>query len=278
MRGLIALTLIFVTTVDFAVGEEHRSQADRAMEAFTEPYRVIKLAAPEPGRIAVIHVQRGSRVEAGQLLVELDTQVQNASLRVAQQKASATARVNALKVESARKQRRYKTILELSHEGGGTPDELLDAEAEQQIAELNVHAAEEEIEQFKLELQQLEAQIEQRRIHSKIAGIVTEVPLEVGEFVSTAEPHVVTVVDLSQLRITFFIPTEVALTLETRQQLAIHISGRAQPVTGLIEYVGPVTQADSGRVRVDVVVDNARGELRSGLRCSMGKPSLRPRC
>ena len=268
MKGLFVLTIIAVAMA--AQAEDHVTPV-RAIEAFTEPFRVIELAAPESGRIALIHVQRGSRVEAGQLLVELDTSVQNASLRVAAQKASATARVQALRVEHVRKQRRYATLQGLSSEGAGTPDELLDADAEQQIAELNVRAAEEEIEQHKLELQELEAQIEQRRIHSKIAGVVTDVPREVGEFVTSAEPHVATVVDLSQLRITFFIPTESALTLEAGQKLAIHISGRTQPVTGQIEYVGSVTQADSGRVRLDVVVDNARGELRSGLRCSMGR-------
>lgn len=268
MKGLVVLTLIFAAA---AVMADDRTQPVREMEAFTEPFKVIELAAPEAGRLAVIHVQRGTRVKAGQLLVELDLQVQQAALKVAEQRASATARVEAMRVELGRKQRRSATLKELNIKGGGTAEELLNAEAEQQIAELNVRAAEEEIELHKLELKELEAQIEQRRVYSKIAGIVTEVPREVGEYVSSAEPHVITVVDLSRLRVTFFITTEKAVTLESGQHIAIHLSGRSQPVDGEIEYVGPLTQADSGRVRVDVVIDNARGELRSGLRCSMGE-------
>ncbi len=267
MKGLVALTLILAATV---AGADDRPQALRAMEAFTEPFKVIDLAAPEAGRLASIHVQRGSRVKAGQLLVELDLQVQQAALKVAEQRAAVTARVEALRVEHNRKQRRYATLKELNRDGGGTADELLDAEAETQIAELNVQAAEEEIEQHKLELKELEAQIEQRRVYSKITGIVTEVPREVGEYVSSAEPHVITVVDLSRLRVTFFVPTETATSLDSGQQVAIQVNGRTQVVMGVIEYVGPITEADSGRVRVDVVIDNARGELRSGLRCSLG--------
>ena len=267
MKSLIVLTVILSAS---AVRASDSPQAVRAMEAFTEPYKVIELAAPEAGRLAVVHVQRGSHVKAGQLLVELDSQVQQAALKVAEQRASATARVEALRVELSRKQRRYTTLKDLSQNGGGTAEELLDAEAEAQIAELNVRAAEEENEQHKLELKELEAQIEQRRIYSKITGIVTEVPREVGEYVSSAEPHVATVVDLSQLRLTFFIPTDQAVALMSGQRIAVHIVGQSRPVEGEIEYVGAITQADSGRVRVDLVVNNARGELRSGLRCSMG--------
>ena len=268
MKGLVFFTALLVAT---AVGADDRPLAVRAMEAFTEPFKVIELAAPESGRVASIHTQRGSHVKAGQLLVELDSQVQQAALKVAEQKASTTSRVEALKVEHKRKQRRYETLKELSQDGGGTAEELLDAEAETQIAQLNVKAAEEEIEQYKLEQKELEAQIEQRRVYSKIAGIVTEVPREVGEYVSSAEPHVITVVDLSRLRVTFFIPTEKAVTLTSGEHVAINLLGQSRIVEAEIEYVGPITQADSGRVRLDVVIDNARGELRSGQRCSMGE-------
>ena len=268
MRGLAVLAAILLTT---AVGADDRPQTVRAMEAFTEPFKVIELAAPESGRVASIHAQRGSHVKAGQLLVELDTQVQLAAMKVAEQRASATTRVEALRVEYKRKQRRYETLQDLNRDGGGTAEELLDAEAETQIAQLNVKAAEEEIELHKLELKELEAQIEQRRVYSKIAGIVTEVPREIGEYVSAAEPHVMTVVDLSRLRVTFFVPTEKAVTLESGQHVAIHLIGQSRTVDAEIEYVGPITQADSGRVRLDVVIANARGELRSGQRCSMGE-------
>ncbi len=268
MKGLVFFTALLVAT---AVGADDRPLTVRAMEAFTEPFKVIELAAPESGRVASIHTQRGSHVKAGQLLVELDSQVQQAALKVAEQKASTTSRVEALKVEYKRKQRRYETLKELSQDGGGTAEELLDAEAETQIAQLNVKAAEEEIEQYKLEQKELEAQIEQRRVYSKIAGIVTEVPREVGEYVSSAEPHVITVVDLSRLRVTFFITTEKAVTLASGEHVAINLLGQSRIVEAEIEYVGPITQADSGRVRLDVVIDNARGELRSGQRCSMGE-------
>lgn len=268
MKGLVFFTALLVAT---AVGADDRPLTVRAMEAFTEPFKVIELAAPESGRVASIHTQRGSHVKAGQLLVELDSQVQQAALKVAEQKASTTSRVEALKVEYKRKQRRYETLKELSQDGGGTAEELLDAEAETQIAQLNVKAAEEEIEQYKLEQKELEAQIEQRRVYSKIAGIVTEVPREVGEYVSSAEPHVITVVDLSRLRVTFFITTEKAVTLASGEHVAINLLGQSRIVEAAIEYVGPITQADSGRVRLDVVIDNARGELRSGQRCSMGE-------
>ena len=240
-------------------------------EAFTEPFVSVEVAASEPGRIRRVHVKRGDRVQAGTLLMELDASVLEASRNVAAQRAGATARVEALRVDYVQKQRRHGTLASLRREGAVSPEELASAEAEMRIAELQVKAAEEELEQARLELTEIEARIEQRRVRAPIAGIVTDVHKEAGEFVAVTEPEVATLVDLSRLRATFYLPTADAVRLRENQAVALEPVGvsterRSEPIAGSVEHIAPLTQADSGRVRVDVVIDNASGEHRSGLR------------
>ncbi len=38
---------------------------------------------------------------------------------------------------------------------------------------------------------------------------------------------------------------------------------------GRVEFVSPVTEADSGTVRVKVLLDNAQGQYRCGVRCAL---------
>ena len=42
-----------------------------------------------------------------------------------------------------------------------------------------------------------------------------------------------------------------------------------QHAKAIVEYVAPVTNADSGRVRIEVVIENERRKYRSGVRCRM---------
>lgn len=245
-------------------------------EAFTEPYANIAVAASEPGRISAVHVRRGERVEAGVLLLELDASVLEASRNVAAQRVSATARIEALRVELAVKQRRLETVSALRRDGAVSAEELLTAESELRVAELQVRAAEEELDRYRLELAEIEARIEQRHVRAPCAGVVIEVNREAGEFVSASEPDVVTLVDLSRLRATFYVPTAMALqigegmTLDVGTVSATGVAG--SPMPGIVEHVAPLTQADSGRVRVDIVIDNSTAQYRSGIRCLLEPP------
>ena len=246
---------------------------DHSLESFIEPYRKLDLAAAEPGRIAAIHVKRGAAVKAGDLLVELDANLLQASRRVAEQRAQSTAKRDALSIEAARKTRRFEALKSLRRGGVGTPEELSEAESEAKVADLRVREAEEELERARLAIEELDAQIEQRRIRAKIDGVVSEIHREEGEFVSVADPKLVTLVDLRRLRVTFFVDTTAALGMREGQAASIELLDSESRVTGVIEHVAPLTQADSGRVRVDVVFENEGRRIRSGVRCRLVVPS-----
>ena len=264
MKTCILLLTFAATTI---ADDSHFSTS---WEAFTEPYQSIEVAAPEAGRVAKVHVKRGSRVHAGDVLVELDNSVLQVKRKMAQKRIENRARLEAARVEFEKQQRRYDTLLALSREGAGTPDELREAEADARIAELHMASVEEELEEYALQLEEIQALIDQRRIQSEIDGVVTDVHREPGEFVSSVNPEVATVVDLSRLRISFFMPTSKVADLEQDAEVNVRFVGPNRELAiGKVEYIGDIIQADSGRVRVDVLIDNPNGEYRSGLRCAL---------
>ena len=185
---------------DLDAQEAALNDFSRSDEAFTEPIEEIKVAAAEMGIVSAIHVELGDRVQAGQLLIEMDMSVLEASRRVAESKANSTARMKAAEVEYNIKRVRYEKLVELVKEGAGSPEEVERARADAEVALRNVEALLEENNHFQLEVQQYEAQIERRRIRSPINGQVVEIKKRLGEHVSTNDPHVVTVVQLETLR------------------------------------------------------------------------------
>ena len=241
----------------------------RSDEAFTEPIEKIKVAAAEMGIVSAIHVELGDRVDPGQLMIEMDMSVLEASRRVVASKANSTARMKAAEVEYTIKRIRYEKLVLLVKDGAGSPEEVERARADAEVALRNVEAILEENNQFQLEVKQYEAQIERRRIRSPIKGQVVEITKRLGEHVSTNDPHLVTVVQLDTLRAIFHVPTLRAQQLHKNDFVEVVLTETNQHAVGSIEYVAPITQGDSGRVRVDVLINNRDGEFRSGVRCRL---------
>ena len=248
------------------------SPTQQSYEGFTEPIRKIEVAASESARVADAVVKRGAVVKKGDVLMQLDTKLLEASLRVAQAKASASARIDALRIEQEIRDDRYTKIRALQESGAGSPEETKRAKADASVAALNVQSALEDQMLSQLEVAEIEARIEQRRVRAPISGVVTEVIQEPGEYVSLTEPHVATVVQLDTLRVNFFIPTDLATSMYEGQRLQLQLPGANPPETkqvavGEVQHIAAVTAADSGRVRIDVLIENPQRAYRSGVRC-----------
>ena len=241
----------------------------RPFESFTKPFRSIEVAAADPGRVASVAIHRGDVVKTGQTLLMLDAKVLEANRKVVAAEAAGIAKIDALKIEHDLKLRRLKQFEALSEDGHGSSEELLRAKADEQIASANLRAEKELREQRQLKVEEIETRIAAKRITSPIDGIVTDVKKEPGEFVSGAAPEVATIVDLTQLRASFFLPTEAAAELIRNQPVGVLLLQAGRTVNARVEHVGVVTEADSGRVRVDVVMHNGKQQLRSGVRCRL---------
>ncbi len=113
----------------------------------------------------------------------------------------------------------------------------------------------------------VEAMIERRTLRSPIDGYVLKIQKDEREFVSVNSASVATVVQLDPLRVVFSLPTAYAAKLSVGSAVDLEVPDNAAKVRGKVEFVAPVTEAESGTVRVKVLIDNAHGAYRCGVRC-----------
>ena len=238
-------------------------------EGFTEPYQTIDVAAADSGIVKDVRVELGQTVKKAEVLGTLDEDVLRASLEIAQLKANSTAAIEAATAEMELKQQRLNALAEINRTGGGSRDELSRAKADAELARAKLKLAEETLAADRLEVKKVEVQLQRRTIRSPIDGVVTDIHRDPGEFVSLTEPKLFTVVRLDRLRAKFYVPAEQSLRFSKAQR--VKMSGQADDklLTGEVEFVSPVTHAESGLVRVDVILDNRDGRLRSGQRLTL---------
>lgn len=231
--------------------------------SFTEPDETIEVACAEPGVVAQVLVKQGQAVKAGAILAILDNAVLEAGLRAAETKARSTAKIDLARVEVNLKERQKAKLSLVLADGHASANEIEKAEAELAASQAQLRLSEEEAILSKIEVDQIKAQIERRTIRSPVDGVATRVRRRPGEFLSSSEPVIATVVRLDQLRVKFYVSTEMAERLQSNGECTVSVRG--QRIAGRIDFLSPVTDADSGTVRMEVLLDNRSHTLRSGI-------------
>jgi HlyD family secretion protein len=182
------------------------------------------IAAKYAGRVVDVRVKEGDTIEKGQVLAQMDVEVLEAQRREAmaqlemarksEQQAKAVlaqrdSERNLARVDLARTQalveEEVASIQNLDHDR--TRSET--AEAAFIAAQEQVHGAESAILAAAASVQRIETQIEESTLVSPIRGRVIYRLAEPGEVLS-AGGKVVTILDLTDVYMTIFLPTELA--------------------------------------------------------------------
>jgi RND family efflux transporter MFP subunit len=261
--------LRFLTTLvaAFAGLSADAARGQDLSEAFTEPFHTVDLSPAEPGILAKLFVEEGDSVKAGDTLATLDARVLEVNLKIARQAMQSRGKLRAAKAEYELKAERLEKLKTLKTQGYAFHDELARAAADVEVAEANRLAAEEQLAVDTLQFEKAQAELELRTIRSPIDGVVTRVRQEEREFVTASpESAVLTVVRLNPLRIVFPLPTAAAVKLRNHDQVTVRFPETEEVAVGTIELVSPITDAESGLVRVKVLVPNAEGRYRAGVR------------
>ncbi len=262
-----ALTCLLFMTLPSA-----RGAAPPVARGLTEPYRLIDVAAIETGVIAAMLVSEGDVVTQGQALATLDSELLRTALNIAQQSKECRGRLLAAKAEVKLKEDRARSFAEVFASGHARPEEVRRAETDLEIARAQLLAAEEDLVLKQLEYEKIQTQIDRRTVRAPIAGVVSRIHKEQGEFVAPNEPAVLTLVQLDPLLAVFSLTTEFAGSLRVEQKVDVHLSGQEQPTAAAVEFIAPITDAESGTVLVKIRVDNPAGTYRSGTRCTLQLP------
>lgn len=249
------------------------------------PLDDVDVPALEEGTLTAVHVKGGVRVQAGQLLAQIDdrqAQLQKESAELQMQAAKARAEDD-IEVRYALKsfelaKAEFQQDEEINRNSPGAVPRY-----EVRRKELAVHRAELQIDRSRLdrkvaqmtadvqnaEVRAAEESIARRQIVAPFDGTVIEVYREAAEWVNAGEA-VLRVVRVDRLRVDGFVnasqfnPMDVAGRKVT---IAIELArGRQERFEGQIVFVNPVVQVGNN-YRVSAEVQNREEE---------GEPLLRP--
>jgi len=238
-------------------------------DGFTEPSRRVSVASVETGTIKSMEVQEGSVVQKGQVLARLDDDLFLALVAIAEESTRAQGALKSAQAELAMRSDRWEKICELREQGHARQEEVDRARMDVEVAEARVLSANELTELKRLELEKARIQLARRTVFAPLTGIVATLRKDEGEFVAPNDPYVVEIVTLDPLLATFSIPSSDALPLRKGDAVSVYLDDAEKIVAGEIDVVAPVTDAESGTVRVKVRIANRDGVYRGGERCTL---------
>lgn len=260
----VCLSMLFCVLWMGAAGAQTRVAQE--FECFTEPYDQVDVAASDVGVLRQVTVVEGDVVEAGQVLATLNDAVLEKSLQVARaaKDASGALRVAMAELQNAEESlAAFRTLRRKDH---ASERELQRALTTVAIADAKVQIVRDELSVRRAEYERTLTQLENRRVIAPLSGVVTEVYKAAGEFVSPADPVIAKVVDLKRLKAIFSLPREFAGGMHSGQIVSL-VVGENLACSGLIEFVSPTADPQSGTVRIKIRIENPEGRLPSGVLC-----------
>jgi len=208
------------------------------LPAMVEPNRIVTVSAEVEGRIERIQSAEGSRVQAGELLVQLNEDI----IRPQFEMAEAQLKRDRIEFE------RMKELVE----NDATPRSDLD-NATTGLAT------------SKAQLEQAKARLERTRILAPISGVLNDTLVEEGEYVQPGMP-VAEIVETDTVKVVVEVPERDITFFEVGSEAEVFFSyrGDEKSMTGKITFINELADQQTRSTGIEIVLKNEKGFLRSG--------------
>jgi RND family efflux transporter MFP subunit len=244
--------------------------AESGHACLIEPFQRIELRSPIEARIDAIHVERGSEVRKGQVLVELDSAAERAALEGARYRAVMEGQVRSADSRLAAAKEKLRRRDELVQEKFIAAQDRDDSLAEMQVAEANLVEAQDNRRLAAIEQRRLSEMLEQRRLRSPFNGVVTERLQHVGEIAQIGETAraILRLAQTHPLRVEVILPVAMYGKVRAGARATVEaeapLSGRYQATVAIVDRV---VDSASGTFGVRLELPNPKGEIPAGVKC-----------
>lgn len=240
--------------------------ASQPLGCLIEAERVTDVGSPVIGIVQQVHVERGDRVHAGQVLVELRADVERAALSVASSRAESTADLQAATASANFNRERLARAEDLFRQQFISQQALDQARTESDMAGQRLAQAQEQRRIASQERAVAAAQLAQRVIRSPLEGVVAERYVSAGEHVD--DRPLLRIAKVDPLRVQLVAPVGMYRQLRKGGSVTVvpELPG-ATPVAARITMVDKVVDPASNTFRVHLELPNRDGALPAGLRC-----------
>lgn len=231
-----------------------------------DPSLTLKLGSPVTSILDKVDVERGDFVKKGQVIAQLESAVEEATVSVNETRAASTAAIEGkqavLDLKKGVLERKKKILSALSAE-----QDIETAQAEFNVAQHELESAKLDRQMAELELQKSRAELGLRTIRSPIDGIITKRALGPGEYVSQ-DASIVTVAKIDPLFVETFLP--IRYYREIKVGDLAHVQPN-QPIggdyTAAVKVLDQVFDAASGTFGIRLELANPERIVPAGLRC-----------
>jgi membrane fusion protein (multidrug efflux system) len=226
------------TAVSTTVAREENWQPSLPAVGTVRAAQGVDLAAEESGVVSKIAFENGARVQAGDLMVALDTRSEEARLR----SAEAEARLAQISYDRAKRLRSGMTISQSEYD---------DADAQLRKANAAV--------------EELRAAIEKKQLRAPFAGVTGIRRVNIGQFVAGGSP-IVTLQLLEKVFVDFSLPQQQLSRLAVGN--TVNVTCDAYPdrsFTGTLTTINPDVDKTTRNVNLQGTLPNPDGLLRPGM-------------
>ncbi len=263
---MVGITLVFLFFVLVLLPVNGHGQ-QVSISGFTEPYFDALLGISVTGRVAKIHLPEGTTVEKGQVILELDQELE--TLEVQRRKLlwtskaevqSATRQVKTLRSHLNATRKLYKTT-------GSVPrEELENQELEHALAVDELKRLEDAEKREKIEYGFAQQQLARRSLRAPFAGQIAELLIDVGENCELDTP-LVHLVNTHRGYFVANVEVNVSQKLVQGQTVELQLQSGLETVSRNAEivFISPVVDPASGLRKIKAQFDNSDGSIIPGV-------------
>lgn len=235
------------------------------------PQADLTLSVHVPGVVDRVHVSVGQAVRAGQVLLSQDSRLQRIEqerrrLIVGDASEQQTIERRRIALEGL-----VKDATRLYEQAGTVSrDELTKLRMELDATSGRGEQLREAKKREAAELALAERDEAMRQLVAPVAGVVTMIKVQTGEWAAPGEP-ILRLVDASSCELRVHVSQAAARKLKAGQTVAVQVDDPAvgAPVNGRVSFVSPVVDAASSLVELRVQLPNPERRIRPGVKARL---------
>ena len=208
------------------------------LPAVVEPNQIVTVAAEVAGRVEQVPAKEGSTVRAGDLLIQLNTDLLQPQFEIA-------------KAQVERDQIEFDRMTSLFKQNAAPQRDLDNATTQLAIS--------------KAQLKEVSARLDRTRILAPMAGVLNDLLVEEGEYVQ-AGTSVAELVDTDTVKVVVQVPERDIPFFVTGQEAEIFADAKGQEksLAGVITFISELADQQTRSTRMEITVQNKERILRSG--------------
>jgi RND family efflux transporter MFP subunit len=233
-----------------------------------KPSAEISIGTPVEGLIHTVPVERGDWVTKGQVILTLESSLEEATVALAKAKADAEEMLKSSQLKVGFSSRKLERALDLIKNNSIAQHDVDEAQTEKALADMSYQEASENKRLAMLELNRAMASLNLRTIRSPINGVVVDRLLSPGEL--ARQTPVMKLAQVDPLRVEVYAPLSLLGKLKTGMKADVRPEGKGQPVyQAKIVVVNRVVDSASGTFGVRLEIPNPNNAIAAGLACTV---------